>query len=146
MSDRGTEFLNPIINERCQLLSIKVYRRAYRPQANGGTARAHRFTNNSVSMNVTKFARDWELWIHASAFVHNTSVITGTDRLTPFFLIFVREPVMRTDAMLSPVVVVPKNQQTYAKDLSTRLTQARKYMAVITQDLRQNQKKYYELG
>jgi hypothetical protein len=38
MSDRGTEFLNDIINELCQLLSIKkVYTSAYRPQANGRT-------------------------------------------------------------------------------------------------------------
>ena len=108
MSDRGTEFLNPIINELCELLSIKkVYTSAYRPQANGGTERVHQFINDSVSMYVTKFAREWDLWIHASAFVHNTSVITGTDGLTPFLLIHGREPVMPTDAMLSPVVILP---------------------------------------
>ena len=49
MSDRGTEFLNPIINELCELLSIKkVYTSAYRPQANGGTEGVHRFINDSV--------------------------------------------------------------------------------------------------
>jgi hypothetical protein len=90
MSDRGTEFLNDIINELCQLLSIKkVYTSAYRPQANGGTERVHRFINDSVSMYITKFAREWDLWIYARAFVHNTSVITGTDGLTPFFLSYV---------------------------------------------------------
>ena len=64
MSDRGTEFLNPIINE----LSIKkVYTSAYRPQANGGTERVHRLINDSVSMYVIRFVREWDLWIHASA-------------------------------------------------------------------------------
>ena len=57
MSDRGTEFLNDIINELCQLLSIKkVYTNAYHPQANGGTERVHRFINDSVSMHITKGA------------------------------------------------------------------------------------------
>jgi transposase InsO family protein len=147
MSDRGTEFLNPIINELCQLLSIKkVYTSAYRPQANGGTERVHRFINDCVSMYITKFEREWDLWIHASAFVHNTSVITGTQGLTPFFLIFGREPVLPTDVMLSPVVVVPQNQETYAQELITRLSKAHGYMAAITQELRQKQKEYYDLG
>ena len=77
-----------------------MYTSAYRPQAYGGTKGVHRFINDSVSMYVTKFAREWDLWIHASAFVHNKSVITGTDGLTPFLLIYGREPVMPTDVML----------------------------------------------
>ena len=70
-------------------------------------------------MYVTKFAREWDLYIHASAFVHNTSVITGTDGLTPFLLMYGREPVMPTDAILSPVAILPQNQQTYAQNLIT---------------------------
>ena len=137
MSDRGTEFLNDIINELCQLLSIKkVYTSAYRSQANGGTERVHRFINNSVSKYITKFAREWDLWIYASALAHNTSVITGTDGLTPFFLIFGREPVMPTDVMLSPDVVIPEDQKTYAKELFMKLSKAREYMAAITKELR----------
>jgi hypothetical protein len=97
-------------------------------------------------MYITKFEREWDLWIHASAFVHNTSVITGTQGLTPFFLIFGREPVLPTDVMLSPVVVVPQNQETYAQELITRLSKAHGYMAAITQELRQKQKEYYDLG
>ena len=129
MSDRETEFLNPIINELCELLSIKkVYTSAYRSQTNGGMERVHR--ND----------------IHASAFVHNTSVITGTDGLTPFRLIHGREPVMPTDAMLSPVVILRQNQQTYAQNLNTRLSKAREYMAAITRELRKKQKQYYDIG
>ena len=82
-------------------------------------------------MYVTKFEREWDLWMHASAFVHNTSAITGTDGLTPFFLIFGREPFMPTDVMLAPVVTMAQNQKTYDKDLTARLFQAREYMAAI---------------
>jgi hypothetical protein len=70
----------------------------------------------------------------------------GTQGLTPFFLIFGREPVLPTDVMLSPVVVVPQNQETYAQELITRLSKAHGYMAAITQELRQKQKEYYDLG
>ena len=144
MSKRGTEFLNPIINELCELLSIKkVYTSAYRPQANGGTERVHRFINDSVSMYVTKFAREWDLWIHASAFVHNTSVINRY-RWPYSLLIYGREPVMPTDAMLPPVVILPQNQQTYAQNLITRLSKAREYMTAITRELRQKQN--YDIG
>ena len=97
-------------------------------------------------MYITKFAREWDLWIYASAFVHNTSVITGTDGLTPFFLIFGRELVMPTDVMLSPVVVIPQDQKTYAKELLMKLSKAREYMAAITKELRHKQKEYYDLG
>ena len=59
MSDRGTEFLNQVINNLCQLLSVKkIYTSAYRPQANGATERVHRFLNDSVSMFVHKFSHE----------------------------------------------------------------------------------------
>ena len=68
-------------------------------------------------MYVIKFAREWDLWIHASVFVRNTSVITGTDGLTP------------TRYANRPNVVArcynTQNQQTYAPNLITRLSEAR---------------------
>jgi hypothetical protein len=150
MSDRGTEFLNDIVNELCQLLSItKVYTSAYRPQANGGTERIRRFINDGVSMFITKFAREWDFWISANAFVHNTSVITGTDGLTPFFLSYIStrsQTVMPIDVMLSPVVVIPQDQKTYDKELLMKLSKAREYMAAIAKELRHKQKEYYDLG
>ena len=115
MSKRGTEFLNPIINELCELLSIKkVYTSAYRPQANGGTERVHRFINDSVSMYVTKFAREWDLWIHASAFVHNTSVITGTDGLTPY-LYMVENPLCQPTQCYRLLLYYPKTSKPMLK-------------------------------
>ena len=90
MSDRGKEFLNTIITELTELLSIKkVYTSAYRPLANGATERVHCFSNDSIFMYVAKFAREWDLWHHATTFVHNTSVIAGTDSLSPFYIVYV---------------------------------------------------------
>jgi hypothetical protein len=42
--------------------------------------------------------------------------------------------IMPTDVMLSPVVVIPQDQKTYAKELLTRLSKAREYMAAITRE------------
>ena len=53
---------------------------------------------------------------------------------------------MPTDAMLSPVVILPQNQQTYAQNLITRLSKAHKYMTAITRKLRQKQAQYYDIG
>ena len=52
---------------------------------------------------------------------------------------------MPTDAMLSPVVIFPQNQPTYAQNLITRLSKAREYMTAITRELRQKQKQYYDI-
>ena len=95
MNDRGTEGLNAIIMELYEILSIKkVYTSAYRPLANCATECMHRFLNDSMSMYVSKFAREWDIWLHAATFVRNTSVISGTDNLTPFFLVYGRHGIM----------------------------------------------------
>ncbi len=72
------------------------------------------FLNDSVSMFVDKFSHKWDTWIHAAAFVHNTTSISGTDGLTPFRLTYGRDAAMPTDAMLCPPVVVPSDHATYA--------------------------------
>ena len=73
MSDRGTEFLNAIIMELSEILSIKkVYTSAYRPLANGAMERMHRFLNDSMSMCVSQFAHELDTWLHAATFVRNT--------------------------------------------------------------------------
>jgi CRISPR/Cas system endoribonuclease Cas6 (RAMP superfamily) len=53
---------------------------------------------------------------------------------------------MPTDVMLSPVVVIPQDQNTYAKELLVKLSKASEYMAAITKELRHKQKEYYDLG
>ena len=89
MSDSGMEFFNAIIMELSEILSIKkVYTNVYRPLANGATEGMHRFLNDSMSMYVSKFVHEWDMWLHAATFVHNTSVISVTDNLTLFFLVY----------------------------------------------------------
>ena len=134
MSDSGTEFLNAIITELTDLLSIKkVYTSAYRPQANGATERVHRFLNDSISIYVTKFAREWDLWLNAATFVHNTSVISGTVSLTPFYLVYGRHAVMPTDVALAPLLSLSRDQLTYAKELVFRLAKTREIFSAVTQ-------------
>ena len=147
MSDRGTEFLNAVITELTDLLSIKkVYTSAYRPQANGATERVHRFLNDSISMYVTKFAREWDLWLNAATFVHNTSVISGTDSLTPFYLVYGRHAVMPNDFALAPYLSVSRDHLTYAKELVFRLAKAREIFSAVTKELKHKRKEYYNLS
>ena len=110
MSDRGSEFLNAVITELTEILSIKkVYTSAYRPLANSATERVHHFLNDSISMYVTKFAREWDLWLQAATFVHNMSVISGTDQLTPFYLVNGRNAVMPNDVVFAPFFSLPRD-------------------------------------
>ena len=147
MSDRGSEFLNAVITELTEILSIKeVYTSAYRPLANGATERVHRFLNDSISMYVTKFARKCDLWLQAATFVHNTSVISGTDQLTPFYLVYGRNAVMPNDVAFAPFFSLPRDQLTYAQELTMRLSKARDIFSSVTKELKQQRKEYYDLG
>ena len=147
MSDRGTEFSNAIIMELSEILSIKkVYTSAYRPLANGATERIHCFFNDSMSMYVSKFAREWDIWLHAATFVHNTSVISGTDNPTPFFLVYGRHAIMPNDAALAPLPTLPGDQLTYAQELLSGLARARETFSSITKEVKTKCKEYYDLS
>ena len=147
MSDHGPEFLNAVITELTEISSIKkVYTRAYKPLANGATERIHCFLNDSISMYVTKFAREWDLWLQAATFVHNTSVISGTDQLTPFYLVYGRNAVMPNDVAYAPFFSLPRDQLTYAQELTMRLSKARDIFSSVTKELKQRRKEYYDLG
>ena len=147
MSDHGSEILNAMISELTELLSIKkVYTSTYRPLANGTTERVHYFLNDSISMYVTNFTHEWDLWLQAATFVHNTSVISGTDQLTPFYLVYGCNAVMRNDVTLAPFLSLPRDQLTYAQELTMRLLKARDIFSSVTKELKQQRKEYYGLG
>ena len=90
-------------------------------------------------MFVHKFTHEWYVWVHAAAFVHNTTPISRADGLAPFRLMYGRDAVMPAEAMLRPPVVIPNDQTAYAPELATGLSQAHKYMSDILQ-------KSYDVG
>ena len=138
MSDRGSEVLNAVITELTEILSFKkVYTSTNRPLTNSATERVHRFLNDSISMYVTKFACEWDLWLQAATFVHNTSVISGTDQLTPFYLVYGRNAIMPNDVAFAPFFSLPLDQLTYAQELTMHFSKAGDIFSSVTKALKQ---------
>ena len=130
-----------MITELTEILSIKkVYTSAYRPLANGTTERVHRFLNDSISMYVTKFTHEWDLWLQATTFVHNTSIISRTDQPTPFYLVYGHNAIMPNDVAFAPFFSLSRDQLTYAQELTMHLLKARDIFSSVTKELKQQLK------
>ena len=90
-SDRGGEFLNAVMHRLTSLLSIKhVFTSGFRPRLNGATERVHRFLNAAIGIYCERSQSRWEEFLQPAVYAHNTSPISGTSDITPFFLVFGR--------------------------------------------------------
>ena len=93
-SDQGGEWVNSVLQELTNLLSIEhVFTTSYRPRLNGSTERVHRWLNSALDIYCEKNQQLWEEFLQPATYAHNTSPIPGTDQVTPFFLVFGRHPI-----------------------------------------------------
>ena len=93
-SDRGTHFVNSIIEEMCQNMGIKQnLHTAWRPQSSGNIERAHRSLKNALW--ATAADRNCS-WVEALPYVRramNAAKNTATG-CSPYFAVYGREPIM----------------------------------------------------
>ena len=111
LSDRGGEFLNAVLREVSNLLSIKqVFTSSYRPRANGSKERVHRFLNSTPAIFASKWQKHCENYLQPTVYSHNTLTIDGTNGITPFFLMFGRNATSsETVALQLPNQPIDKN-------------------------------------
>lgn len=135
-SDQGGEWVNSVLPELTNLLSIEhVFTRSYRPRLNGSTERVHRWLNSALGIYCEKNQQLWEEFLHRATYAHNTSPIPGTDKVTPFSLMFGRHPISPEVLTLElPPSSLP--QASYAKELIKRSIDARKQFDKIKADLK----------
>ena len=145
LSDRGGEFLNAVLCKLSNLLSIKqVFTSSYRPRSNGSTERVHRFLNCTLAIFASKWQKQWEDYLQPTVYSHNTSMIDGTDGITPFLLMFGRHATSpKTVALQLPSEPISSNE--YAEHLPQRIHKAHKLFSSIKVDLRRQQRDYYDL-
>lgn len=102
LTDNGTEFKSKLFDDMCSELNIThVYTSPYHPAGNGKTERFHRVLNDMLSK---KTARNLELWDqHLPAILAAYRVgISESTGYSPFFLLYVRDPVLPLDNLLRP--------------------------------------------
>ena len=84
-SDQGGEWVNSVLQELTNLLSIEhVFTTSYRPRLNGSTERVHRWLNSALGIYCEKNQQLWQEFLQPATYAHNTSPIPGTDQVTPF--------------------------------------------------------------
>ena len=145
-SDRGGEFLNTLSARLTTLLLIKqVFTSGYRPPLNGVTECAHRFLNSALGIYCEQNQDHWEEYLQPAVYSHNTSPISGTTDITPFFLTFGRHaPSPETISLDLPPSTLPADQ--YAQHLISRMKEAHAQFQSIKADLKRRQRENYDMA
>ena len=143
-SDRGGEFLNGLLHQITQLLSIKqVFTSGFRPCLNGATERSHQFLNSALGIICEHQQEKWEQFLQPAVYSHNVSLISGTTNITPFFIVFGHNaPSPKTISFDLPVHPLPPDH--YAKHMLSRMQLAHQRFSQIKSDFRRHQKDIYD--
>lgn len=101
ITDRGTEFVNKLIEEINKVFSITHNRTcAYHPRSNGQTERINRTLATMISHYVNGQHTDWDRFLSHVVFAYNTSKHDSTG-YSPFFLLHGYEADLAIDATLN---------------------------------------------
>lgn len=121
LSDQGSEFVNSVMRELCDMLKIKQKTStAYHHQTVGSVERNHRVFNEYFRTYIKSLA-EWEEYLAYFNFCYNTSYHSSLDhKYTPFELVFARE-LNIPNIILNNGVDPLYNIDDYAKEAKYRL-------------------------
>ena len=92
--DRGTSFVNKVINKLCQDFQLKHRLTSpYRPQTNGMVERFNRTIGESLAKIVQDGEKEWDQYLAAMLFAYRTKEHKTTG-YTPFYLMYGRKAVL----------------------------------------------------
>lgn len=90
LSDRGTEFLNSLVNGMCRVIgSVKINTSGYRPQTDGQVERFNRTLMTALNHFVSSDQDNWNEFIPYILFAYRTSPQEST-KLSPFEVLYGR--------------------------------------------------------
>lgn len=120
LSDAGTDYVNQVLNEICEVLKIKKsHGTASHPQTIGALERNHKTLNEYLRTTVPT-GDDWDNWIPYYAYAYNTTP-NLVHNYMPFELIFGKKPRIPFDSKEIDIVY---NYESYAKELKFKLQNA----------------------
>ena len=102
LSDRGAAFLSGLMKEVYRLMGIhKANTTAYHPQTDGLGERFNCTLIAMLSKPLAANGRDWDERVPFVLFAFRASPLHSTGEC-PFFLMYGKDPVLPTDAVLNP--------------------------------------------
>jgi hypothetical protein len=91
LSDRGTSFLNKIVDTLCEKFQTKHrLTSAYRPQTNGMVERFNRTIGECLAKLVADKEKEWDEYVESVLFAYRT-MKHNTTGYTPFYLLYGRQ-------------------------------------------------------
>ena len=100
VTDRGTNFRSELVTNLCRIMGINnLFTTSYHPQCNGLTERCNQTIKDMLAMYTNTQQTDWDLYVPHVVFAYNTSR-QDTTKMSPFMLVYGREPILPTDASL----------------------------------------------
>ena len=116
-SDQGHNFESAVIAEACKLLGVDKSRTTpYQPQSDGLVERFNRTLLDMLAIAVGENPFEWEKNLRRLCFAYNTSVHPTTG-LSPFSLMFGRQPRIPMDIVLGTATQSPSTVPEYVVEL-----------------------------
>lgn len=124
LSDRGQNFLSAVVRELCNLFDTKkVHSSAYRPQTQGLVERWHSTLYQMLSKYVNSEQSDWDELLPMCLFAYRTTTATESTELSPFQIIYGREPRLPIEQMLTVPRDLSKSVQEHIERVMTKVRQ-----------------------
>ena len=109
-TDNGLEFVNEYFKDTLEKLNIRhIKTSTYSPRGNGAVERSHRTLNDMLSKLMGEHNDTWDLYINTALAALRTNV-SKTTAMTPFKLLYNRDPVLPLDNLLRPRVSTHSEQ------------------------------------
>jgi hypothetical protein len=143
-SDNGPAFIAQLLENVLALLKVKhTFSLPYRPTTNGGVERAHRTLDELLATIVDK-RTDWPKWTALVAYQMNTAK-SATTGVTPYEVVFGKEPTGSLDAALNPSDKLSAADTTsYTHLLAERLKHIHQVVEDNTKVAQMKQKEHFD--
>ena len=127
LSDQGGNFTSNLVKEICRIMMIKkITTTPYHPRTDGQTERLNHSLIQILRTQIQSDPRDWDTHVRCACYAYNTSVHKTTG-MTPFYMIYGRDPLMPLDLSMGLVDDdLSESEEVYVKDLLNRLMLAQK--------------------
>lgn len=144
LSDRGTEYINSILEQLCKLLKITHNKSTANHHRTVGTIeRSHRTFNEYVRSYINEGKTDWDEWLTYFTYCYNTTPSTAIQNYCPFQLIFGRIP-QNYEFLKSDHIDPVYNIDAYYQEVRFKLQSAHKRAQVFLEQSKLLRKENYD--
>lgn len=144
-TDRGTEYVNELFSELCDMMKIEhKTSTAYHHQTLGSIERNHREFNRYIRQYLESTSDDWSTYLEYFTFCYNIEKHSSFDnKYSPYELVYSRSPNLPHDLLNGQIQPI-YNAENFAKEAKFRLQKAHESARALLQKFKEYNKKQYD--